>query len=100
MLKAVKNYHYNKKKKLQDRGIRHLEEYVFDAFMPVFCVLTMEIFKGVIPCVMDEGVRVHGAAHEEFVCEVVDELTDRDYNDSDWVTDNDSVMSDDGESDK
>jgi len=31
MLKAVKNYHYNKKKKtLQHQGIRHLEEYVFD----------------------------------------------------------------------
>jgi uncharacterized protein (DUF2132 family) len=25
------------------------------------------------------GVRVHGAAHEEFVCEVVDELVDWDY---------------------
>ena len=41
---------------------------MFDAFMPVFCVLTMEIFKGVIPCVTNEGVRVHGAAYEEFVC--------------------------------
>ena len=52
MLKAVKNYHYNKKKKtLQQQGIRHLEEYVFYAFMPVFCVLTMEVFQGVIPCV-------------------------------------------------
>ena len=81
MLKAVKNYHYNKKKKktLQHQGIHHLEEYVFDAFMPVFCVLTMEIFKVVIPCVTNEGVRVHGAAHEEFVCEVVDELADCDY---------------------
>jgi len=29
---------------------------MFDAFMPVFCVLTMEILKGVIPCVMNEGV--------------------------------------------
>jgi hypothetical protein len=28
---------------------------------------------------MDEGVRVHGAAHKEFVCEVVDKLTDLDY---------------------
>ena len=45
MLKAVKNYHYNKKEKtLQHQGIRHLQGYVFDAFMPVFCVLTMEIF--------------------------------------------------------
>ena len=28
---------------------------------------------------MNEGVRVHGAAHEEFVCKVVDELSDWDY---------------------
>jgi hypothetical protein len=49
---------------------------VFDAFMPVFCVLTMGIFSSVIPCVTNEGVRVHGAAREEFVCEVVDELAD------------------------
>jgi hypothetical protein len=27
---------------------------------------------GVIPCVTNEGVRVHMVAHEEFVCEVVD----------------------------
>ena len=79
MLKAVKNYQYNKKKKtLQHQCMRHLEEFVFDVFLPVFCVLTMEIFKGVIPCVTNEGVRVHGAAHEEFVCEVVDELADWD----------------------
>jgi len=52
---------------------------VFDAFMTVFCVLTMEIFKGVISCVTNEGVRVHGAAHEEFVYKVVDELSDWDY---------------------
>jgi len=44
-----------------------------------FFVLTMEIFKGVIPCVTNEGVRLHGAAHEEFVCEVVDELADWGY---------------------
>jgi len=45
MLKAVKNYHYiRKEKKLQHQGIHHLEEYVFGAFMPVLCVLTMEIF--------------------------------------------------------
>ena len=43
MLKAVKNL-YNKKKTLQHHGRRHLEQYVFDVFMPVFCVLTMEIF--------------------------------------------------------
>jgi hypothetical protein len=39
----------------------------------------MEIFYGVIPRVMNEGVRLQGAAHEEFVCEVVDELADWDY---------------------
>jgi hypothetical protein len=39
MLKEEKNYHYNKKKKtLQHEGSRHLEQYVFDAFMAVFCV--------------------------------------------------------------
>ena len=52
---------------------------MFDAFMPVFCVLTMEILQGVIPYVMNEGVWVRGAAHEEFVCEVVDELADWDH---------------------
>jgi hypothetical protein len=52
---------------------------VFDEFMPVFCVLTMEIFYSVIPCVTNEGVRVQGAANEEFVCEMVDELADWDY---------------------
>ena len=52
---------------------------MFDVFMSVFYVLTLEIFKGVIPCVTNEGVRVHGAAHEEFVCEVVDELADWNY---------------------
>jgi hypothetical protein len=48
MLKAVKNYHYNteqKKKTLQHLDRRNLEECVFDAFMPVFCVLTMEIIS-------------------------------------------------------
>ena len=39
----------------------------------------MEILKGVIPCVMNEWVWVRGAAHEEFVCEVVDELADWDH---------------------
>ena len=38
---------------------------MFDAFMSVFCVLTMEIFKGVIPFVTNEGFRVHGVADEE-----------------------------------
>ena len=44
---------------------------MFDAFMPVFCGLTVEILEGVIPCVTNEGVRVRRAAHKEFVCEVV-----------------------------
>jgi DNA-directed RNA polymerase subunit E'/Rpb7 len=65
MLKAVKNYHYNTEQKiLQLPGRRNLEEFVFDAFMPVFCVLTMEIMEGVVSCVTDEGVRVHGASHK------------------------------------
>jgi hypothetical protein len=34
---------------------------------------------GVVSYVMDEGVRVHGASHEEFVCEVVGKLSDWDY---------------------
>jgi DNA-directed RNA polymerase subunit E'/Rpb7 len=77
MLKAVKNYHYNTEQKtLQHPGRHNLEEFVFDAFMPVFCVLTMEIMEGVVSYVTDEGVRVHGASHEEFVCEVVDKLAD------------------------
>jgi hypothetical protein len=42
MLKAIKNYHYDKK--MQRQGRRHLEQYVSDGFMPVFCVLTMQIF--------------------------------------------------------
>ena len=40
-LRQWKNCHYNKKKTLQYQGRRLLEEYMFDAFMPVFCVLTM-----------------------------------------------------------
>jgi len=47
--------------------------------MSVFWVLTMEIIWGVIPCVTNDGVRVCKAAHEEFVCEVVDELADWDH---------------------
>ena len=50
-----------------------------DAFMPVFCVLTMEILQVVITCVTNEGVRVSGAAHKEFICEVVDEQADWDH---------------------
>jgi hypothetical protein len=49
---------------------------VFDVFIPVFCVLTMHILEGVVSYVTDEGVRVHGASHEEFVCEMVDKLVD------------------------
>ena len=52
---------------------------MFDAFMPVFCVMTMEILWGVITCVTNERVWVHGAAHKEFVCKVLDELADWDY---------------------
>jgi hypothetical protein len=52
---------------------------MFGAFMPVFCVLAVEILKGVIPYVTDEGVRVRRAVHEEFICEVVDDLADWDH---------------------
>ena len=52
---------------------------MFDAFMPVFCVLMMEILQGVIPCVTNEGVQVCEAAHKEFICEVVDEQMDWDH---------------------
>jgi hypothetical protein len=30
---------------------------MFGVFMAVFCVLTVEILQGVIPCVTNEGVR-------------------------------------------
>ena len=43
-------------KTLQRLGRRKLEKYMFDAFMPVFCVLTMKILYGVVPSVADEGV--------------------------------------------
>jgi hypothetical protein len=49
---------------------------MFGAFMPVFSVLSVEVLKGVISYVTDEGFRVGGAVHEEFVCKVVDELAD------------------------
>jgi hypothetical protein len=52
---------------------------MFDAFMPVFCILIMKILYGVISSVADEGVWVCGASHEEFVCEEVDELADWDH---------------------
>jgi hypothetical protein len=50
---------------MQHQGRRHLEQFVFDTFMAVFCVLTMQILEGVVSYVTDEGVRVHGASHEE-----------------------------------
>jgi hypothetical protein len=40
MLQAVKK-DYPWKKTLQRQGRRELEKYMFDAFMPVFCILTM-----------------------------------------------------------
>jgi hypothetical protein len=52
---------------------------VFNAFMPVFWVLLLEIFEGVISCVTNVRVRVHGASRKEFDCEVVDELADLDH---------------------
>ena len=52
---------------------------MFDAFMPVFYILTMEILECLIPCVTYEGVRVRRAAHEEFDFEVVYELADWDH---------------------
>ena len=52
---------------------------MFDAFMPVFFILTMEILECVIPCVTNDGARVRRAAHEELVCEVVYELADWDH---------------------
>ena len=52
---------------------------MFDSFMPVFYILTMEILECVIPCVTYEGVRVPRTAHEDFDCEVVYELADWDH---------------------
>jgi hypothetical protein len=52
---------------------------VFNAFMPVFWVLLLEILEGVISCVTNVRVRVRGASHKEFDCEVVDELADWDH---------------------
>jgi hypothetical protein len=47
--------------------------------MPVFWVLLLEIFEGVILCVTNVRVRVRGASRKEFDCEVVDGLADWDY---------------------
>ena len=55
MLQAVKKELYMKKT-LQRQGRPKLEKYMFDALMPVFCILTMKILYGVVPCVADEGV--------------------------------------------
>jgi hypothetical protein len=52
---------------------------MYNAFMCVFCVLVLEILWGVIPCFTNEGVWLRGAAPEEFVCELVDELADWDH---------------------
>jgi hypothetical protein len=46
--------------------------------MPVFWVLLLEIFEGVISCVTNVRVRVRGASREEFDCEVVGGLADWD----------------------
>jgi hypothetical protein len=43
MLKAVKKLSTIKKQTLQHLGRRQLEEHMFDVFMPVFCVLVVEI---------------------------------------------------------
>jgi hypothetical protein len=45
-----------KKKTLQRQGRREVEKDMFDAFMSVFCILTMQILYGVVPRVADEGV--------------------------------------------
>jgi hypothetical protein len=46
--------------------------------MPVFLVLLLEFFDGVIFCVTNVGVRVRWASRKEFDCEVVDKLADWD----------------------
>jgi hypothetical protein len=53
MLQAVKKKAIHEKTLRQGR--RELEKYMFDAFMPVFCILT-KILYGVVPSVADEGV--------------------------------------------
>jgi hypothetical protein len=52
---------------------------VFNAFMPVFWVLLLDIFEGVTACVTNVRVRVRGASRKEFDCEVVDGLADWDH---------------------
>ena len=41
---------------LQRQGRRELQKYMFNSFMPVFSILTMNILYGVVPSVADEGV--------------------------------------------
>jgi hypothetical protein len=47
--------------------------------MPVFWVLFLEIFEGVISCVTNLRVRVRWAFRKEFGSEVEDKLADWDY---------------------
>jgi hypothetical protein len=47
--------------------------------MPVFCVLLLENFEGVISCVTNVRVRVRRESRKEFDCEVVDKLANWDY---------------------
>jgi hypothetical protein len=56
-----------------------LEEDAFNAFMPVFWVLLLEIFEDVISCVANTRVWVRGASRKEFDCEVVEGLADWDH---------------------
>jgi hypothetical protein len=53
---SEKSYPWKKKKTLQRQGRRELEKNMFDAFMPVFSILTMKILYGVVPSVADVGV--------------------------------------------
>jgi hypothetical protein len=78
MLKAVKILSHNKKKHCNIGVDIIREECVFNAFMPVFWVLLLEIFEGVIFCVTNVMVRERGASRKEFDCEVVDGLADWD----------------------
>jgi hypothetical protein len=58
---ALRNkVYFANKKMFQSKNERQLEEYMFYVFMRVFCVLAVEILKGVIPYVIDEGVGVRG----------------------------------------
>ena len=52
--------------------------YVWCVYACILCIDDGDLFKLQFPVLRMRGVRVHGAAHEEFVCEVVDEL-DLDY---------------------